>query len=90
MKEQYLSYQELKLVADSSSGERIKSSLTAKINQIWNEIVRFLTASEEPKIYLLKSKHGDTYWEVYDSISRRRVCFDSESEVRAWLERCHY
>ena len=90
MKDQYIRSQDLELITHLQPGKQIKSSFTSKINQLWNKFFRFLSTPDEPKIWLSRNKYGSAYWEIYDPLSRRRVCFDSESEVRAWLERYYY
>lgn len=47
-------------------------------------------ATNEPKIKLQRSRTGLVYWSVYDPVSRDRVRFASEAEVRTWLEQRYY
>jgi hypothetical protein len=90
MKNQSVDYQTLKTVIHPESGEQRKSRFVSSITRIWNRIVESIIAVNELKIYSLKSKSGSSYWEIHDPILGRRVFFNSEAEVRDWLDRRYY
>jgi hypothetical protein len=90
MKGQFVDYQELEFAIYSESSEQRKSGFVSKIARIWSQIVESIIAANELKIYSLISRSGSSYWAIQDPLSGRRVFFDSEAEVRAWLDRHYY
>lgn len=52
-----------------------------------NAVTTFLVQPSEPRIHLRRSPQGHNDWEVFDPRSHETYYFDSEHEVRAWLER---
>ncbi|HEY9626010.1 MAG TPA: hypothetical protein V6C84_01805 [Coleofasciculaceae cyanobacterium] len=42
------------------------------------------------KVHSLKNKSGSLYWVIYDRFLDRRVYFNSEAEVRQWLDRRYH
>lgn len=90
MKGQSVDYQELEFAIHSESGEQRKSGFVSKIARIWSQIVESIIAVNELKIYSLKSRSGSFYWEIHDPLLGRKVFFDSEAEVREWLDRRYY
>lgn len=59
-------------------------------NISWNHglalIINFLVNGSEPKIYQKQNRHGEIYFRVYDPFTQRYYKFNSEQEVRVWLE----
>ncbi|MEO1148765.1 MAG: hypothetical protein AAFY26_24625 [Cyanobacteria bacterium J06638_22] len=62
---------------------------TSKWQAILNGFVRFLTSNNEPRISTV-SQNGTLVWKVYDPQTQERLMFNSESEVRTWLETRYY
>lgn len=46
--------------------------------------------SSEPRIRQRCDRQGNPYYQIDDPVSRQRLHFDSELEVRAWLEQRYY
>jgi hypothetical protein len=90
MRSQSIDDQALETMVHSESSERRKSSFASTMVRIWNLIVESLTTVNELKIDSLKSRSGSCYWAIHDPILGRRVFFDSEAEVREWLDRRYY
>ena len=49
-----------------------------------------ITKRVEPHVRQKRDRFGNFYWQVYDPISRSYLFFNSELEVRIWLENRHY
>lgn len=49
-------------------------------------IVRFLLRGGEPTIAQKRDCAGNLYYKVYDPVTQQHYTFDSELEVRIWLE----
>ena len=60
------------------------------LKQLWNSILDALTRSSEPKIYQKRGYNGNLYFEVYDPIAHQTSTFNSEQEVRIWLDQRYY
>ncbi|MDJ0594893.1 MAG: hypothetical protein QNJ72_33770 [Pleurocapsa sp. MO_226.B13] len=45
-----------------------------------------LAKKNEPCIKHKRDRHGNSYWQIYDFTTNKSYTFDSESEVRAWIE----
>ncbi|TVP66548.1 MAG: hypothetical protein EA342_11575 [Leptolyngbya sp. LCM1.Bin17] len=60
------------------------------LTQAGQRLVRFLTANPaEPRIWQ-SSQRGQVIWWIYDPVSQRRQSFQSELEVRQWLDSRYY
>lgn len=47
----------------------------------------WLLSGDRPHIEEKRDRNGNLYFKVYDPCSQNPYIFDSESEVRAWLDR---
>ncbi|MEX0272247.1 hypothetical protein AB3R30_24305 [Leptolyngbyaceae cyanobacterium UHCC 1019] len=52
--------------------------------------VESILRADELKIYQSKDRLGNVSWTIYDPFLDCRVVFNSEAEVRIWLDRRHY
>ncbi|MBD3886342.1 hypothetical protein IFO70_32140 [Phormidium tenue FACHB-886] len=90
MKEKYADYYELEFAIYSGSSKQKPSTLTSKFGRILHSLIESIIAVNELKIYSLRSRSGSAYWAIHDPYLGRRVFFDSEQEVREWLEKRYY
>jgi hypothetical protein len=44
----------------------------------------------EPTVWQKCDRNGNAYWECYDPICDRTVCFSSEDEARLWIDQCSF
>ncbi|MEY3296882.1 MAG: hypothetical protein RLZZ597_142 [Cyanobacteriota bacterium] len=65
------------------------SPLMQALQQFGQGLVRFLTGGQSPCIQQ-RWHNGRLVWWVYDPISQRRQRFESEDELRIWLEGRYY
>jgi len=49
--------------------------------------VNALASPTEPKIWQKKDAHGNMIWQIYDPATGYQARFDTEQEVRIWLEK---
>jgi hypothetical protein len=49
-------------------------------------VASYLTSSNEPSVQLMRDRFGESYWKIYDPISRTLIHLKTEQEVRSWLE----
>lgn len=90
MKDQAVSHQEFEFMIHKKSVKLAKSGFAPKLKQIWNRIVKSMTATNEPTIASGRGKSGNTYWVIHDPLLGCRVFFNSETEVRVWLDKRYY
>ncbi len=72
----------------------------SKLRQFWTELLSLkgirawlengLIRGNEPKICQKCDRDGHAYFQVYDRATDQWHHFNSEAEVRAWLERRYY
>jgi hypothetical protein len=90
MRDQCVNCKELEFTALSESNKQTTSTLASKLKRIWCGLIESLVAVNEFKIYSHQNKSGSTRWTIRDQISGHKVFFDSEQEVRTWLEKRYY
>jgi hypothetical protein len=61
-----------------------------RLQKLWNYLVAVWWYSEEPRITQKQDKSGNWIYRVYDPITHQHLIFDSEQEVRIWLEERYY
>ncbi len=62
----------------------------AWIKLLKRSLVNFAAKSWEPKITLKRDDRGNSYFQVYDPVTRWSGTFASEKEARMWLEERYY
>jgi hypothetical protein len=59
--------------------------------QRWGQsLLRYFVGSTAPRIQRRCDRAGRLYYQVYDPVDQRHYTFDSEPEVRVWLEGRYY
>lgn len=66
-----------------SQGHNIIQSLTS----IMAIFVNAFASPTEPKIWQKKDAEGNIIWQTYDPVTGDQARFDTEQEVRIWLEK---
>lgn len=56
------------------------------VSQWGGAIAQFLLHGGEPKISQKRDRAGNLYYKVCDPVTQQHFVFDSELEVRIWLE----
>ena len=86
--EQRLSYEQLELIPSRSrNAGNIFKPVILFVTQMGARLVQALVMAEEPHIWTKADEHGSLIWYVRDAQTRHVKRFDSEQDVRAWLER---
>ena len=60
------------------------------ITIIYNFVVKLINQRAELKIWQKSDRKGNTSWQVFDLITGYSTSFNSEQEVRIWLEECYF
>ena len=66
-----------------------KNGLLFRLKQVGSFLLKALTSGDEPRIWITNSSSGKR-WSAYDPISNCSGSFDSEDDLRAWLEQRYY
>lgn len=82
--------QELDRLVEKDKSSKQNSIKLPSLEQLWNSILDSLTRSQEPRIYQKYGRSGNLYFEVYDPIAHQTSTFNSEQEVRIWLDQRYY
>jgi hypothetical protein len=69
---------------------RRESKLLRGLGQILLSVLNTLSANEEPQIKQQCDRSGEIFWRVYDPITGESARFNSELEVRFWLDQRYY
>ena len=68
---------------------RFGRKIAKKLNDLGDCLLNFDTYSE-PQIWERKDRYGNIYYRIYDPKSDRHFYFNSEDEVRWWLDKRYY
>ncbi len=69
--------------------KRNLQSLRAKLNDLWQAVIGSLETSSELYITQIQDTTGQK-WKAFDPITGRFAQFDSEEDVRVWVEERYY
>lgn len=70
--------------------KRNLQSLRAKLNDLWQGVIEFLETSSELYITQIQDAKGQTQWKAFDPTTGQSAQFDSEEDVRVWVEERYY
>lgn len=62
-------------------------NLSSAWHALSHRLSRWMFDGDEPKVWKKINRSGVTIWHVYDPVSNMHATFDSESEIRSWLEK---
>ncbi|MBW4664375.1 MAG: hypothetical protein KME01_09270 [Chroococcus sp. CMT-3BRIN-NPC107] len=83
-----MNYKDLKLI----SSKELAASQTNReswLSKVWQKLITYLSQSSGLQIWQSKSK-GNEVWELYNPTTGDRLSFDSETDVRTWIEESYY
>jgi hypothetical protein len=69
-----------------SKGFSVGQNILNSLKQITAIFFNALVSKPEPKIWQKKDAEGNIIWHTYDPVSGYQARFDTEQEVRVWLE----
>lgn len=67
-----------------------KWSFKQILHRVWHSLIELFAPSSELRIFTGRDRHGNTYYRVYDVSTQDFHRFESEDEVRIWLEQRYY
>jgi hypothetical protein len=66
------------------------SHLNLFFQQIWQFLLRIAASNSEIRVWRTGDRQGKIIWHVYDAAIDQIAHFESEAEVRSWLEARYY
>lgn len=64
-------------------------ALAGKLDRLWQSFTYFAEV-KELRITQKRDRQGELYFEIYDFSSGKYHRFDSEQDVRIWIDRTRY
>ena len=64
----------------------VKPGLAASLGQVLGNFAARMAGSTEPQIWQSCDRAGSSFWQVYDPVADQTSVFQSETEVRVWLD----
>jgi hypothetical protein len=75
----------------SESFKPVESAPKSRFNALLKRVQSFLTTNTtEPKVRQKRDRVGQSYWHTFDPITGQTNYFETETEVRQWLEGRYY
>ncbi len=90
MKVKETNYNKLELIAEKLYSNQKLSRFGSNLGRILINFFESVFKTNEPKVYESRDKLGNFFWTGYEPLLDRKMFFNSEAEVRAWLDRRHY
>lgn len=67
-----------------------RSSFRAKLRNTWQTVLAYFAASNEPHVWKSQDISGLPQWKAYDPMTGQSVEYNSETDMRIWLEERHH
>ncbi|MFE4107206.1 hypothetical protein [Almyronema epifaneia] len=84
-----LNRQQLEKTLKRSQTEFAKNAIAQLFSRLGSTLLNLLIESDQPRVRV-REANGETVWQAYDPVSRHQAAFNSEEELRAWLEQRYY
>lgn len=78
------------LAQKSLEFSQIKLSMFSMFTIVLQLFVRLFASGDEIQVWTKKDRYGRISWHAYDSASGTRVSWDTEVEMREWIEQRYY
>ena len=85
-----LKTQELEALFEKTQRSKQASNFRSGWQKFWNAVAAIFVQSSEPKIYQKRDRFGNLYFQVYDPQTGRSSVFNTEAEVRFWIDQRYY
>lgn len=82
----------LRLHSDDAALERrqIVFPIISAFKRRLQQIIQYLTSGSEVQVWTKTDRYSNMTWHAYDPVSDRRVIWESEAEMRKWVEERYY
>jgi hypothetical protein len=65
---------------------RCNPDRSVRFRALWEGLLTLLSGRREPRIWRIRDRAGNWSFRVFDPVTGASSVFDSEQEVRVWLE----
>lgn len=79
-------YPSASTVDDFVKVHSLKSQCLTQLRRLGRAVARYISLSDEPKIYQCTGRQGEQYWRIYDPRLNQNITLSTDIEVRLWLE----
>lgn len=79
-----------RLLSATSAAHYPNRAKQAWLKPLLTKFLNFMTGNESIQIVQRRDRYGDTYWDAYDPATHSHHRFDTEQEVRIWLDQRFY
>ncbi len=83
-----MNYKDLKLIT-SKELEASRINRESWFSRVWQKLTTYLSQSSGLQVWQ-SDKKGNTVWNLYNPTTGDKLSFDSETEVRTWIEESYY
>jgi hypothetical protein len=83
-----MNYQDLKLIT-SRELEANQINCESWLSRVWQKLTTYLSQSSGLRVWQSDEKGSDV-WNVYNPTTGDKLRFDSETDVRTWIEESYY
>lgn len=77
-----------KLVSHLNQAE--KNPVFSRLTGFFQQVTKSLLGCDELRIWATSDKSGKKIWHAYEPVTGRYITVDSETEMRAWIEKRYY
>ena len=86
-----MNYKDLKLI-NSKELEANRTNHESWLSKVWQKIVAALTEQDIQglRVWIETDFGGRTWWKASNPATNETITFDSEAEVRIWIEESYY
>lgn len=85
-----LKREKLEFLYHQPTQKQAKSDFFAPLKSAWQQLIYFLTTTNELQVWQSRDRHGNTCWNAYDPLTGRSTKLSSEAEMRVWIEQRYY
>lgn len=82
--------EKLEFLYHQPTRKQTKSGIFTQLKSAWQQLIHYLTTTNELQVWQSCDRHGKTWWNAYDPTTGRSTKLGSEAEMRVWIERRYY
>ncbi len=84
-----MNYKDLKLITSKELENSDRPNRESWLSRVWQKLTSYLKQNSELQVWRSRKK-GNTVWKLYNPTTGDKLSFDSETEVRTWIEESYY
>ncbi len=84
-----MNYKDLKLISSKELENCDRPNRESLLSKVWQKLATYLSQSSGLRVWQ-SNRTGRTVWKLYNPTTGDKLDFDSETEVRIWIEESYY